>query len=420
MSSDAWEEAGETDRWHFRRRQCFEDTATFDLDDCLVACAPFGGAVATARTVATVPMYKIALTLSSPAGRILGRMAWSEMSELVGLVWTHDDVLVCIFAEGSTSLIRSTNDDRPTNIEPVPIDPDHDSVRSVCVGGSVVAIMTSNLQIYVLTDVGTNDPGWVCLTRDGLPVDPTRPPQCMAVVPAEQALSGRVEVILGLTAQCGILKVTRDSADGKLVEWNNAAIVHMALHAEGQHVACCTLDLSLLVFSTDVEDNSILWKATLSSIANFLNPPVSIAFCGDCVITVWKDPCWSSNPGKATGVALVVPEVEMGFMDDILTADDFLGPPAGQGDEEDDGDDDGDDAEATDHEGESGGLGLGLGSGGEGKVDGGGGGGVEDVGEGGNPFAAAGSGGGRKQSDGRATTLRGSGSSSITQQQGNH
>ncbi|CAI5476124.1 unnamed protein product [Closterium sp. Yama58-4] len=223
-----------------------------DLSELMVACAPYGGPIATVRDPNHLPrrgsstgsaagsaaQARQYISVFSAAGRPISRFLWEPPGgRLMGLGWRED-----------------------------------------AVGGLVLVTVLEDGTVH-------QDPEVFPLADPGL----SEPPACMAVLEpvltsADDVTAPQVAVLLGTEA--ALLRVDGETVQRVGAPEMSTAVQRMAVSASGKLLACFTADGQLHVLLTSDLSRRISHYDT-----QVVLPPDAMAWCGeDAVLLSWQHP----------------------------------------------------------------------------------------------------------------------------------
>ncbi|KAI9909673.1 hypothetical protein PsorP6_014667 [Peronosclerospora sorghi] len=260
-----------------------------DLRDYVAACASYGGPVALLRDakklVQVAPETSLAreLVIFNACGHPLGRVDWTRFDEaretLVGMTWTDEVRLVCVFASGKCVAFSMTGDDE-TQFALLPPGSSDRVATFEAWGGGLVAL-TEKMALVQVLDIDSVRPKVALLPDCGL--SDANPPTCMAVLEPKFLKSIYPEVLLG-TSTNSLVIVSKDGGaqDMKVHEALAAPISAIAIAPNGLFMALFSQDGMLTVLNT-MMDKKILTFDTQSKAS-----PLSMCWCGeDSVLLYW-------------------------------------------------------------------------------------------------------------------------------------
>ncbi|ETL42068.1 hypothetical protein L916_07062 [Phytophthora nicotianae] len=260
-----------------------------DLRDFVAACAPYGGPVALLRDpkklvkVSSDSPLARQLLLFNACGRKLGSVDWTPFEDkketLVGMTWTDELRLLCVFASG-TCVAFSMSGDEETRFSLLPPGAKDKVATFEAWGGGLVAL-TEKMALVQVLDVDSVRPKVSLLPDCGL--SDSNPPTCMALLEPKFLKSIYPEVLLG-TSNKSLVIVSKDGGaqDMKLQESIAAPISAVAIAPNGLFMALFTQDGILTVLNT-MMDKKILSFDTQSKAS-----PLSMCWCGeDSVLMYW-------------------------------------------------------------------------------------------------------------------------------------
>ncbi|CAI5715278.1 unnamed protein product [Peronospora destructor] len=260
-----------------------------DLRDYVSACAPFGGPVALLRDpkklikVASDSVLTRQLLLFNACGHLLGTADWKSFEDkketLLGMTWTDELRLLCVFASGNC-VAFNMNGDEETKFALFPPGSKDKVATFEAWGGGLVAL-TEKMALLQVLEVDSVRPKVSLLPDCGL--SETNPPTCMAVLEPKFLKSIYPDVLLG-TSNRSLVIVNKDGGaqDMKLQDSIAAPISAVAIAPNGLFMALFSQDGILTVLNT-MMDKKILTFDTQSKAS-----PLSMQWCGeDSVLLYW-------------------------------------------------------------------------------------------------------------------------------------
>ncbi|KAF4315758.1 hypothetical protein BBO99_00008961 [Phytophthora kernoviae] len=235
-----------------------------DLRDFIASAAPFGGPVALLRDpkklvkVSSESPLSRQLLLFNACGRQLGAVDWTPFEDkretLVGMTWTDELRLLCVFASGNCVAFSMTGDEetRFTLLPPA----SKDKIATFEAWGGGLVALTEKMVLVQVLDIDSVRPKVSLLPDCGL--SDSNPPTCMAVLEPKFLKSIYPEVLLGTTNR-SLVVVSKDGGaqDMKLQESIAAPISAVAIAPNGLFMALFSQDGILTVLNT-MMDKKIL------------------------------------------------------------------------------------------------------------------------------------------------------------------
>ncbi|CEG41423.1 vacuolar protein sorting-associated [Plasmopara halstedii] len=260
-----------------------------DLRDFMTACAPYGGPIALLRNpkklvkVSSDAPLTRQLLLFNACGQKLGTVDWKPFEEkketLMGMTWTDELRLLCVFASGTCVAFSMTGDEE-TRFALFPSTSKDKVATFEAWGGGLIALTEKMVLVQVL-EVDAVRPKVSLLPDCGL--SDSNPPTCMAILEPRFLKSIYPEVLLG-SSNKSLVIVSKDGGaqDMKLQDSIAAPISSIAIAPNGLFMALFTQDGILTVLNT-MMDKKILSFDTQSKAS-----PLSMCWCGeDSVLLYW-------------------------------------------------------------------------------------------------------------------------------------
>ena len=292
-----WE--GRGTRW-FRRTQLY--TAVFeadvDLDNYILAGAPYGGAIALWRDNSKLQAFradrpKPAIEIRSLAGKLIRRISWNGGASgdgaqdglIRGLGWSGDEELIVVTAAGTVRVYELQGEFRQFSLGH---GAETHTVRSVCFwDGGLVALLGDNTLVAV---DGYDEPRPRALAKVALgtveghesPLERTPVVvHAWTVVPPAQTLSRSVEVLLSVGQTICVV----DAAECDDKGLNVGPFSHVSVAPDGRLVALYSATKGRVhVVSADFAD--IVDEADMDSHIE----PRFVGWCGSSdALVAWED-----------------------------------------------------------------------------------------------------------------------------------
>ncbi|KAI9777827.1 MAG: hypothetical protein M1839_008504 [Geoglossum umbratile] len=280
-----WEKVG--DRF-YRKIQLY--TAVFDqdldLDNYIVAGAPYGGALALHRNEDKLHAYrgtqaaKSSIDIYSYAGKLIRRINWDKGS-IKGLGWSEDEKLLAVTEDGTVRCYYDFQGDfTQFSLGHGAEDFGVKACRFWSTG--FVALLSNNRLISVSR---YDEPRPKLLAQP-----PLETVHSWTLIPPTYTLSRSVEVLLA-TGQTIHVVDSSDSEDRML---QNGPFTHISVSPNGRFVALYTEDKKLWVISSDFQKKLSEYDSRSRSI------PKDVQWCGNnSVVLAWEDEVHMVGPNGA-------------------------------------------------------------------------------------------------------------------------
>jgi|EP00945_MAST-04E_sp_MAST-4E-sp1_P003242 hypothetical protein len=229
--------------------------------------------------------------------------------EVVCVGWTRRQSLITVTRGGLAQIHRGPVDPEPHTVTLAEFQPG-DVVQLAVIDGDCLALLTSSMQLFVSSNLHSEDP--YCVRYPDPPLDPTRPPNDMLIMPIDMdtmyADEDVMEVMIPLYPS-GVVLMTSSEAKGQLSEWNNSQIAVMSLHPGKEKVIVCTVDMKVSVLSLDFETTFL--SVDVSDQIDGLLTPEGAGWVGGMeddidnglVILTFESPPWCRGGAGALGIS---------------------------------------------------------------------------------------------------------------------
>lgn len=280
-----WEQVG--DRF-YRKTQLY--TAVFDqdldLDNYIVAGAPYGGAVAIYRDETKLQAFRAAkaskpsIEIYSCAGKLLKSINWDKGS-VMGLGWSEDEKLLVISYEGTVRCYNNLQGDF-TQFSLGREAEEHGVHSCRFYGSGMVALLSNNALIYVSS------------YEEPRPKQLAQPPEgevfAWTIISPTFTLSRSVEVLLSLERTIYVVDAT-DCEDRFL---DIGPFTNISVSPNGKFAALYAADGIAHVITADFQSR-LSEHDSKSKI-----PPKYLEWCGnDAVVVAWDDEVNVVGPNNA-------------------------------------------------------------------------------------------------------------------------
>ncbi|KAE9099912.1 hypothetical protein PF010_g15017 [Phytophthora fragariae] len=215
-----------------------------DLRDFVSACAPFGGPVALLRDpkklvkVASGAPLARQLLLFNACGCKLGHVDWTPFEDaretLVGMTWTDELRLLCVFTSGSYAAFSMAGDEETRFSLLLPGSKDKVATFEAW-GGGLVALTEKMALVHVL-DVDSVRPKVSLLPDCGL--SDANPPMCMAVLEPKFLKSIYPDVLLG-SSNRSLVVVGKDGIFTELKTMMDKKILSFDTQSKASPLSLC-------------------------------------------------------------------------------------------------------------------------------------------------------------------------------------
>ncbi|KAI0200696.1 vacuolar protein sorting-associated protein [Astrocystis sublimbata] len=270
-----WEQVG--DRF-YRKTQLY--TAVFDqdleLDNYIVAGAPYGGAIAIRRDETRIVSYrpgqsaKPSIDIYSCAGKLLKSISWDKGS-IKGLGWSEDEKLLVVSYDGTVRCYYNLQGD--FNQFSLGREAEDFGVHSCrFYDHGMVALLTNNILVSV-SSYDEPRPKLLATPPDGEIYSWT-------IIPPSFTLSRAVEVLLSIGKTVYVV----DAADCEDRFLDIGPFTHMSTSPNGKYAALYTPKGKAHVITADFQDRLSEYDSRSQITPKYLQ------WCGnDAVVVAWED-----------------------------------------------------------------------------------------------------------------------------------
>ncbi|KAF2434104.1 vacuolar protein sorting-associated protein 16 [Tothia fuscella] len=282
-----WDKVG--DRF-YRKIQLYSDVfdADLELENYLIAGAPYSGAVAFHRDEERVQTYrgnqtsKASIDIYSCAGKLIRRINWDQ-GPIKGLGWSEDEKLLVVTNDGTVRVYEGLQ----TDFVPFTLGhgaEEHGVLSCSFYSTGFVALLGNNHLIEV-SRYDEPRPHLLATAPDQAVVSWT------LISPAD-SLSRSVEVLLAIGQTIYVV----DASEAEDRGLDKGPFQHISVSPNGRFVALYTIDGKVWVVSSDFQDQ--LSEYDTKSKTN----PKDMQWCGnDSVVLAWEDEVHLIGPnGSAT------------------------------------------------------------------------------------------------------------------------
>jgi hypothetical protein len=255
-------------------------TAVFDADlelqNYLIAGAPYSGAVAFYRNEDRIATYrgaassKTTVDVYSCSGKLLNRLAWDK-GTVKGLGWGEDEMLVVVAEDGVVRCYEGLGADF------VPFSLGHGAeehgVLSVRFWSQGFVALLGNNHLVAVNSYAEPRPRLLALP-------PNDTVHAWTLIPPQDSLSRSVEVLLAIRDTVFVADAT-DCDDRGL---DAGPFRHVAVSPNGRRVALYTDDGKVWVISSDFQNRIMEYDSKVKTV------PKDLQWCGnDAVALAWED-----------------------------------------------------------------------------------------------------------------------------------
>ncbi|KAL1986479.1 hypothetical protein VTN96DRAFT_6238 [Rasamsonia emersonii] len=297
-----WERVG--DRF-YRKVRVYD--AVFDedleLENYIVAGAPYGGAVALYRDESKLYRYRDAQTFKSSidiysySGKLISRINW-EFGSIRGLGWSDNEELLVVTEDGTVRRYFGLHGD----FAPFSLGngAEEYGVRSCRFWSSGFVALLSNNQLIAVSNYAEPRPKLLAPSPEG-------EVSSWSLIPPSYTLSRSVEVLLAVDKTIYVVDATE--AEDRMLQ--NGPFKHVSVSPTGRFVALYTSDGKVWVVSSDFQNKYSEYDSKAKT------PPLTVEWCGDdAVILAWEDEIHMVGPSGAAsryyydGRVHVIPEFD--------------------------------------------------------------------------------------------------------------
>ncbi|RMZ90380.1 hypothetical protein DV736_g2418, partial [Chaetothyriales sp. CBS 134916] len=280
-----WEKVGDG---FYRKLQLYEQIfdPDLELENYLIAGAPYGGALALWRDESKISRYRVgASTISSidiysSSGRLISNIHWDKGS-IRGLGWSDDERLLVVTEDGTVRSYYGLNGDF------APFSLGHGAEESRVVScrfwSHGFAALLSNNSVIAVSSLDEPRPKLLATAPEGEVYS-------WSLIPPAYTLSRSVEVLLAIDNTVYMVDAT-ESEDRGL---SDGPFRHMVVSPNGRFVALYTDDGKVWVVSSDFRNKYTEYDSKAKT------PPNQLYWCGsDAAILAWEDEIHMVGPNGA-------------------------------------------------------------------------------------------------------------------------
>ncbi|KAN0067371.1 Vps16, N-terminal region domain containing protein [Elaphomyces granulatus] len=297
-----WEKVGDG---FYRNTRIYEAVFAddFELENFIVAGAPYGGAIALYRDESKLSRYRDAQTAKSSidiysySGKLISRINW-EHGSIKGLGWSDDEELLIVTEDGTVRRYFGLHGD----FAPFSLGngAEEYGVRACRFWSSGFVALLSNNQLISVSHYNEPRPKLLATCPEG-------EVSSWSLIPPAYTLSRSVEVLLAVDKT--IYTVDATDAEDRVLQ--NGPFKHVSVSPTGRFVALFTNDGKVWVVSSDFQNKFSEYDSKAKT------PPMTIEWCGDdSVILAWEDEIHMVGPNGAAakyyydGRVHVIPEFD--------------------------------------------------------------------------------------------------------------
>ncbi|KAI9796104.1 MAG: hypothetical protein M1833_006526 [Piccolia ochrophora] len=280
-----WDKVG--DRF-YRRVQLY--TAVFDqdleLDNYVVAGAPYGGALALYRNDEKLQTYrssqatKSSIDIYSCAGKLIRRINWDKGS-IKGLGWSEDEKLLVVTEDGTVRCYYDLQGDF-TQFSLGNGAEEH-GVKSCRFWSTGFVALLSNNHLVALQRYDEPRPKLLASPPEGKV-------HSWTLIPPAYTLSRSVEVLLAIGPTIHVIDASE--SDDRMLQ--NGPFTHTSVSPNGRFVALYTEDGKVWVISSDFQNKLSEYDSKARTV------PQDVEWCGNnSVVLAWEDEVHMVGPNGA-------------------------------------------------------------------------------------------------------------------------
>ncbi|KAL2000523.1 hypothetical protein VTN02DRAFT_2963 [Thermoascus thermophilus] len=281
-----WERVG--DRF-YRKVRVYD--AIFDedleLENFIIAGAPYGGAIALYRDESKIYRYRDAQTAKSSidiyscSGKLISQISW-EYGPIRGLGWSDDEELLVVTEDGTVRRYFGLHGD----FSPFSLGngAEEYGVRACRFWSSGFVALLSNNQLIAVSQYDEPRPKLLATCPEG-------EVSSWSLIPPAYTLSRSVEVLLAVDKTIYVVDATE--AEDRILQ--NGPFKHVSVSPTGRFVALFTGDGKVWVVSSDFQNKFSEYDSKAKT------PPKTVEWCGnDAVILAWEDEIHIVGPNGAS------------------------------------------------------------------------------------------------------------------------
>ena len=252
-----------------------------DVTQYWTAPSNFGGPIAYVPRCSDTRPHDAAIIFTTSTGKFLSHHTNEQLLEMdadntIAMVdWSERQTLVILYRDGQAIFYHGPMDQKPY-INCLAMLSEGDSVLMGIMGSGALSFVTSNLCLFVSTNIDQDDPDAIAYNELSY-LDSTRPPLCLTLLnnninnnnnnnnnfddslaASSNARNNKPRIILPCIGM-GIIVVDADkeTPDVHTIDaWHDNTIVAMSSHPTTNHICLCTENLMASVHLLDNHDNT--------------------------------------------------------------------------------------------------------------------------------------------------------------------
>ncbi|ETN45012.1 uncharacterized protein HMPREF1541_09888 [Cyphellophora europaea CBS 101466] len=294
------------DNQFYRKIRLYEQVfdPDLELENYLVAGAPYSGALALWRNESKISRYRVGgsakptIDIYSSSGKLISNISWDKGS-IRGLGWSDDEQLLVITEDGTVRCYFGLHEDfTPFSLG---LEAEEHGVASCRFWShGFVALLSNNTLVAVSSFREPHSVQQLAAVPDGKVY-------AWSLIPPAYTLSRSVEVLLAIDKTIFVVDATEAEDRGL----SDGPFSHVSVSPNGRFAALYTEDGKVWVVGSDFQNKYSEYDSKVKT------PPARLYWCGnDSVILAWEDEIHMVGPNGAAakyfydGQVHVVPDID--------------------------------------------------------------------------------------------------------------
>ncbi|KAK2592558.1 Vacuolar protein sorting-associated protein 16 [Conoideocrella luteorostrata] len=276
-----WESVG--DKW-FRKTQQYTEIfdQDLDLDNYVVAGAPYAGALALWRDDSKLQAYqakgasKPTIDIYSLAGKKLRSIPWDK-GHIKSLGWSEEESLLVVTADGNVRCYDLQGDFSNFTLGH---GADNFGVESCCFYDNGMVALLGNNSLVTVSSYSEPRPRLLAATPEGRV-------HSWAIISPDNTLSRSVEVLLSVGSTVYVVDAT--DCEDKFVD--SGPFSHISVSPDGRYIDLYSKAGTAHIISSDFQEQIFEHDSDSQT------PPKYVEWCGSDALIAWEDEVHVIGPG---------------------------------------------------------------------------------------------------------------------------